>query len=321
MPVPAAARGTCRREYLPRIPRMTSPRRARPATRILVASDGSHSSRAALELALAFPWPAGSRARGAVALGRAGWAGTEFRAAMIRALHASAEELHRELQRRWADAQVFELHDSPAEAILNEARRFRADAIVLGWRGHGAFARLLAGSVSRAVSERAKCSVMVVRAGTPLPAAGPRRFVIGFDGSESSRKTIRFLARLAAPRGNAVTLVQVLQTQLSPPLSQETSEVRVQMRTALERRSAELRRRAERRMRTAAALLERRGWHVNLHLPSGDPLHALLAEARRSRAEVLALGARGVTGLRGALLGSVSGGALNQSPLPVLIAR
>ena len=273
--------------------------------RVLLASDGSQSSRAALELALAFPWPAGARARGAVSLGRVGWAGTEFSAAMIRALHASAEELH----------------DSPAEAILAEARRFRADAIVLGWRGHGTFARLLAGSVSRAVAERARCSLMVVRGGTQLPAGGPRRFTLGFDGSASSRKAIRFLARLAPPRGNAVTLVHVLEALLSPPLSGATSAVRLQMRKALERRAAERHRRAERRMRMAAAMLERRGWQVSLRLPSGDPLHALLAEARRSHAEVLALGARGITGLRGVLLGSVSSGALNQSPVPVLIAR
>ena len=289
--------------------------------RLIVASDGSHSSHAALELALAFPWPHGSRARGVVSLGKVRLTGTEFRAAMIRALHASAEDLDRELHRRWPQAEVFELHDSPAEAILNEARRFRGDAIVLGWRGHGTFARLLAGSVSRAVAERARCSVMVVRSGTPLPAGGPRRFALGFDGSESSRKAIRFLARLAPPRGNAVTLVHVLETLLSPPLSRATSEVRLQMRKALERRAAELHRRAERRMRTAAAVLERRGWQVSLRVPSGDPLHALLAEARRSHAEVLALGARGVTGLRGVLLGSVSSGALNQSPVPVLIAR
>lgn len=289
--------------------------------RMLIASDGSQSSHAALELALAFPWPAGSRARGAVSLGRAGWAGTEFRAAMIRALHASAEELHRDLERRWPDAQVFELHDSPSEAILSEARRFRADAIVLGWRGHGTFARLLAGSVSRTVAERARCSVMVVRGGTRVPAGGPRRFAVGFDGSENSRRAIRFLARLAPPRGNEVALVQVVEDVLSPPVPRADIDMRLRVRRALERRTAELRRRAQRRMRAAAAMLERRGWHVRLRLLSGDPLHELLAEARRSRAEVLAIGARGAGALKRALLGSVANGALNQSPVPVLIAR
>lgn len=289
--------------------------------RVLVASDGSPSARGAADLALSFPWPAGARVRGAVALGRAGWLGTQYRAAMIRELHAQAEDLDRQLARRWPQAQVFELHDSPAEAILNEARRFRADAIVLGWRGHGTFERLLAGSVSRAVAERAKCSVVVVRGGTRLAAGGPRRFAIGFDGSENSRKAIRFLARLAPPRGNAVVLAHVLEALVAAPLSHAGSSLRVQVRRALERRAAELRRRAERRLRAAAAMLERRGWQVSLRLRSGDPLSELLGEARRSRAEVLVVGARGASGAARMLLGSVASGALNQSSLPVVVAR
>lgn len=289
--------------------------------RILVASDASESSLAALDLALSFPWPAGSRARGAVALGRAGWTGTEFRAAMIRALHESARELHRSLEQRWPHAEVFELHDSPAEAILGEARRFRAAAIVLGWRGHGTFARLLAGSVSRAVAERAKCSVMVVRGGTRLPAGGPRRFAAGFDGSRNSRSAIRFLARLAPPDRNRVVLVNVLEPLLAPPLSRSTADTRAGVRESLARRRAILRRQAEERLRGAAELLHRRGWNVTVRTPEGEPLRALIAEADRSRAHVLVVGARGASGLRGALLGSVANGALNQSTLPVLIAR
>ena len=289
--------------------------------RVLVASDGSLSARGAADFVLAFPWPEAVRVRGAVALGRARWLGTQFRAAMIRDLHAQAENLDRQLARRWPEAQVFELHDSPSEAILSEARRFRADAVVLGWRGHGTFERLLAGSVSRAVAERAKCSVMVVRGGTSVAAGGTRRFAIGFDGSENSRKAIRFLARLAPPRGNAVTLVHVLETLLTAPLSRAGSQVRLQLLRALARRAAELRRRAERRLRAAAALLERRGWQVSLRLPSGDSLNELLAEARRSRAEVLVVGARGASGVARVLLGSVASGALNQCSIPVVVAR
>ena len=289
--------------------------------RVLVASDGSHSSRAALALALSFPWPERSRGRGAVALGRAGWTGTQFRAAMIRALHASAEDLHRDLGRRWPDADVFELHDSPAEAICNEARRFRADAIVLGWRGHGTFGRLLAGSVSRLVAERAKCSVMVVRGDARLRGDGPRRFAAGFDGSENSRKAIRFLARLAPPRGNRVVLVNVLEPLLAPPLSRATAELRAQVRQALARREAALRRRAGKRLRTAADLLRRKGWNATVRTPSGAPLHGLLAEADRSQADVLVVGARGSSGVTRLLLGSVASGALNYSRRPVVIAR
>ena len=289
--------------------------------RILVASDASASSLAALDLALAFPWPEGSRARGAVALGKVRTTGTQFRAAMIRALHESARELHRSLEQRWPHAEVFELHDSPAEAILAEARRFRADAIALGWRGHGTFARLLAGSVSRAVAERANCSVMVVRGGTPLPAGGPRHFAAGFDGSRNSRSAIRFLARLAPPERNRVVLVNVLEPLLVPALSRSTAETRASVRESLARRRAVLRRQAEERLRAAAELLRRRGWNVMVRTPEGEPLGALIAEADRSRAEMLVVGARGASAVAGLLLGSVASGALNYSAIPVVIAR
>jgi nucleotide-binding universal stress UspA family protein len=287
--------------------------------RILVASDGSAAARGALDMAVAFPWAAGSRARGVVALGRVRWIGQEFHAAMIRALHASAEELDRELRRRWPKARVFELHDSPAQAICSEARRFRADAIVLGWRGHGTFARLLAGSVSRGVAEQAKCSVLVVREGTRAPAA--RRFVVGFDGSANSRKAIRFLARLAPPRANRAVIVNILEPLLTPPLSRATAEIRAQVREAVARQAAARLRRAEKRLDAAVGLLTRRGWHVSARLHTGDPLHGLLAEASRANADVLVVGARGASGVARVLLGSVASGALNYSPIPVLIAR
>jgi nucleotide-binding universal stress UspA family protein len=50
----------------------------------------------------------------------------------------------------------------PAEAILDVARREKADAIVLGRRGGGPLRRLLMGSVSQKVASLAACTVVVV---------------------------------------------------------------------------------------------------------------------------------------------------------------
>ena len=50
----------------------------------------------------------------------------------------------------------------PAEAILDLARRDKADAIVLGRRGRGRLSRLLMGSVSQKVASLAPCTVVVV---------------------------------------------------------------------------------------------------------------------------------------------------------------
>lgn len=50
----------------------------------------------------------------------------------------------------------------PAEAILDIARREKADVIVVGRRGRGRLRQLLMGSVSQKVASLAPCTVMVV---------------------------------------------------------------------------------------------------------------------------------------------------------------
>ena len=69
-----------------------------------------------------------------------------------------------------------------------------ADAIVLGWRGHGVVRRHLLGSVSRRVVRQAPCSVLVVRyARTDI-----RRVTVGFDGSPRSKRAVELVAGFSA---------------------------------------------------------------------------------------------------------------------------
>ena len=52
---------------------------------------------------------------------------------------------------------------APASEILNVAREWGADMIVMGTHGQGGVARLLVGSVAEAVLRRASCPVLVAR--------------------------------------------------------------------------------------------------------------------------------------------------------------
>lgn len=262
--------------------------------RVLLASDGSAAARAALRVALGFPWPEGTRVRGVVALGRVH---PGMNARRVRALHARADELRKALRRKWSAAEVFELHDRPAEAILREARRFRADIVVIGWRGHGALARLVAGSVSRRVAEGASCPVLVVRAGRSAPRAALRRFAVGFDAAPNSARATRFMARLTAPHGNRVALVSVVQS-LSSRIAQVKS-----------------------RLEVAARALRARGWTSVAIVRSGEPTGEILDAAAKLNAQVLVVGFASRSGFERVVLGSVATGILNRSRLPVLIAR
>ena len=55
------------------------------------------------------------------------------------------------------------IEGSPKSVILEEAEKFGADLIIVGSHGSGAIERFLLGSVSHAVSLHAKCSVEIVR--------------------------------------------------------------------------------------------------------------------------------------------------------------
>lgn len=55
------------------------------------------------------------------------------------------------------------LQSGAAKGILEEAKKFEANLIVMGTRGHSALTGVLLGSVAHEVIHHAECSVMVVR--------------------------------------------------------------------------------------------------------------------------------------------------------------
>ena len=151
--------------------------------RVLVATDGSAAAKAAVATAARFPWPARTRALGVTAR----QVPRNYRLSiLLTALDRSAEVVaagaRRALSRRWPETDVTIVDTAPIAAVLNAAKRFEADAIVLGWRGHGSVRRILIGSVSRGVVRGATCAVLVVR----RPQLNVHRIVIGFDGSANA---------------------------------------------------------------------------------------------------------------------------------------
>ena len=206
------------------------------------------------------------------------------------------------------------LDKTPVEGILGEAERFQADVIVVGWRGHGAVRRLLMGSVSRGVVRGSKCAVLVVRRSQRV-----RTIVVGVDGSEAAKRALAFVGRLVPPRDGRVTLVSAVELLTAPSRGRVPGAATIAREV---RRQNTIRARAATKdLNRAAAELKRIGWHPRTMLVHGEPLRDLLGAVAASRAQLLVVGARGTSGVRYLLLGSVAEGALNQSPVAVLVAR
>ncbi len=61
------------------------------------------------------------------------------------------------------DVETAVVTGNPTKAIVEEAKRYGADLIILGSHGYGFWERILLGSVSNAVAHHAPCSVLLVR--------------------------------------------------------------------------------------------------------------------------------------------------------------
>jgi len=85
-------------------------------------------------------------------------------AAMGREHAQGAERDRAKLRATGLDADVVMPEGDPGSMIVEAARVFGADAIVMGTRGRTGIERILLGSVARKVLQHASCSVLVTRA-------------------------------------------------------------------------------------------------------------------------------------------------------------
>ena len=234
-------------------------------------------------------------------------------AALDRSADTAANRARRALSRRWPEVEVEIVDKAPVQAILGEAKRFGADLVVLGWRGHGAVRRLLMGSVSRGVVRGATCGVLVVR--RPLRV---HSIVVGHDASSGARRALAFAGRLEPRPDGSVTLVSVVELMRAPSMTAPGAATLAQ---DVRSKNAKRVQTAKQALSRSAAVLRRRGWRTRALVLHGEPLRDLLGAVTSARAQLLIVGAKGTGVVRHLLLGSVAEGALNQCPVGVVIAR
>jgi nucleotide-binding universal stress UspA family protein len=71
----------------------------------------------------------------------------------------------------------------------------------------------------------------------------------------------------------------------------------------------------------ARDLLDAKGVAYEMEVARGDPAHTLVSIAERFGCDMIAMGARGNSALRSAMLGSVSNEVLHASSIPVVIVK
>ena len=154
--------------------------------RVLLAIDGSPHSDAAVAEVAARPWPKGTSVRVLTVI-HATAPLIPDPALVIAAIHVEQTKeqsrhapkivaaARRRIRRRSSAVSVSTRirEGIPKDVIVEEAREWGADLIVLGSHGYGFVKRLVLGSVAAAVVASAPCSVQVVRSKHATQAAEP----------------------------------------------------------------------------------------------------------------------------------------------------
>lgn len=299
---------------------MTTPHRS---GKILVGMDGSANGAAALRWALAEADLRGDDVTALYAWGYAppehaggghtfdsGYSVAEADAALAASIGAAGGQkavvrVHRRV-----------VYSPPAKALLDAAPG--ADLLVVGARGGGGFRGLLLGSVSEQCLHHATGPLAIVHgAATRDDASGERpareaaagRVVVGVDGSDSSRRSLRWALEAARLRRAGVDVVHAWQPPHVVPspfagMPLDTDSIEKHAQTVLDRV-------------VDGEDLRQQPAPVERILVRGSGARAVLDAALG--ADLVVLGTRGHGGFAGLLLGSVTHHVAHHTLVPLVV--
>lgn len=297
--------------------------------RILLAVDGSVSSDRATQLVSSFPLPPDSVVRVVAVqepftdlLAMTWTAGSTTGTGSVeterqidaRRLHEAISRAEIALRRDGLRVEGFLLRGRPASAIVDEARSFPADLVVLGSRGHGVIMTMVLGSTASEVVDHAPCPVLVARS----ESLGSIAFAD--DGSPSARTAETALTSWPIFTGRHVAVLTVAETAVPVTVGFATEryeEVLGNYGQTLE----EARRHVAAESSAAATRLRDAGLESEAVGLQGDAAGEIVRFAAERGTGTIVVGTRGHTGLSRLILGSVARNVLLHAPCSVLVAR
>ena len=306
-------------------------------TKILLAIDGSKEATLAARTAADIASKTGSELHVVHARLMLPWA--DYSTAGAPTSNPVDAEEARERLMRWLDDQVKQIEAeggnvaqaylrlgrpeegivTVAEEIVSLAEEIGAGLIAIGSRGLGGIRRALMGSVSDPVVRHAHCPVMVVRGESQEERAAkifPTKVLLAIDGSEESELAARTAADLADKTRSDLHVVFVGPS--TGDIGMGTPQIADIPAPAQEELDEEARRLLDAEVEQVKAA---GGTVAQAHLQTGRPDAEIVALAEEIGAGLIAIGSRGLGGVRRALMGSVSDSVVRHAHCPVLVTR
>ena len=142
------------------------------------------------------------------------------------------------------------------------------------------------------------------------------RIVVGTDGSETAGEAVRQAVDLAKLAGAQLSIVSAYAPVSKRRLQSEQEGAPADVQYEIGPRED-----VNLVLDAAAASAKKEGLDVQTHPVEGDPAEAVLSVAEETKADLIVVGNKGMTGARRFLLGSVPNNVSHHAPCSVLIVR
>jgi nucleotide-binding universal stress UspA family protein len=291
---------------------MTAARAARPIRpfhSVLVPTDFTEGSNAAIDRALQLPLAHGACIEILHVLPESIPAKARAKVE-ARAREALAEAVTRACSTMRGDLVVTSelVRGEGYVGIIRHARRIGAELIVIGRHGRRPVRDLFLGATAARVVRMGDAPVLVVKAGVATPY---RRPVVATDLGDTSRHTLELGLRIVGNRAT-VRVVHAFHVPFESFLAPTRAALGEVRRPYREKALAQL-------AALVAPYEDQARWSKIVR--AGDARALVLNEAVRGHADVIAIGTHGRSGLSRALIGSVAEDVIANAPCDVLVAR
>jgi nucleotide-binding universal stress UspA family protein len=221
------------------------------------------------------------------------------------------------LQRHGIRTSAAILKGRPAKIIVDYAKQWGADVIVMGASHTGAIVSFFLGSTAKDVLRHAPCSVEIIKTtdAWPKPTGGEVRVLLATDGSSSSLAAARALAAREWPSETRIKIVSAMPegaAAIEPLRGLRFSGADLTGQRYLVEPAQEA-------LRSTKKIIEDAGLCASDELLFGNPREVITDHARKWGADLIVVGSHGRRGLERMFESSVSEAVVAHAPCSVAV--
>ena len=211
---------------------------------------------------------------------------------------------------------------NPKEVILNTIAKENIDLVVMGSHGRSGIEKLILGSVSQAVLEMAPSAVLLAKYSDIDNYQGISdfsRILVPYDGSVYSRDLVNWICQRQWPEGTQFRLAMAIEdfeNSIDLDFAEEHIELVKEQWLDIKQRAFDILEEVALKIGEIAG-----NENVSLDAISGPPREVIWKEICKFKADCVAVGSHGRSGLDKIMLGSISLHVAQHAQCPVLVVR